>query len=358
MQNISEAKVKKYSVASYGLGSAFIMLSGLVIGLWIVLGPRFNEIFTAKDTDHSIVYVGCGLSSQSKTLDDIWALDMNTYTWQKIETKGDSLSPRTGCVAAYYRGYIIIFGGFYKGMYCNDMYVLNTKTHELNKLNTNGDIPAPRSNPIFQIVNDHLYVWGGYNGEWPHDLSVLTLQTLEWRTYPQTMTPRTSLPSVVYNDNILAFGSSKNSGIICIDTKEKVVKSIPTCGSEPPSNVMNAGMIETNSLLFFYGGKSNTTYTLVYCCDIERKWWFVFHITPDGETTSVTDGRVSEIGLFMLPRIHSFSTFYNEKKREIVGCFGSPYADPPHLFTLQIGYALGVISMRNDMLDILSKTNQ
>ncbi|KFB07853.1 hypothetical protein [Malacoplasma iowae] len=51
MQNISEAKVKKYSIVSYGLGSAFIMLSGLVIGLWIVLGPRFNEIFTAKDTD-------------------------------------------------------------------------------------------------------------------------------------------------------------------------------------------------------------------------------------------------------------------------------------------------------------------
>ncbi len=51
MQNVSEAKVKKYSIASYGLGSAFIMLSGLVIGLWIVLGPRFNEIFTAKDTD-------------------------------------------------------------------------------------------------------------------------------------------------------------------------------------------------------------------------------------------------------------------------------------------------------------------
>ena len=339
------------------------ILSTPYYGIWSIISPSQFKIpqprigmFTIQIPEKGIVYIGCGFSDKNEVLNDIWTLDLNTYSWQQVETTGDVLSPRTGCVSAFYGGYIILFGGYAKGKYYNDMYVINTQTNVLKKLETHGNIPEPRSNPIFQVVNDHLYLWGGYNGEWPQDLYEMELKTLCWKSYKQTTTPRTSLPSVVYRDQIIAFGSSKNSGLLCIDTKLKVVKTIPTTGAEPPTQPMSAGMVIVNHLMFFFGGKSSTKYTLIYCCDLSRKWWFIFHIRPDEDTTTVTDGRISELGLFMLPRLHSFSIVYNEKKREIVGSFGSPYADPPHIFCLQIGIPLAVINMRNDMLDIFAKT--
>jgi hypothetical protein len=91
----------------------------------------------------------------------------------------------------------------------------------------------------------------------------------------------------------------------------------------------------------------------MYACDVTRMWWFVFHIMPDGETVSLADGSVSQLGLFMLPRIHSCAICYAEEKRQIVAFLGYPEKDPPPLFVVSCGEALGVINLRDDMLSAL-----
>jgi hypothetical protein len=79
-------------------------------------------------------------------------------------------------------------------------------------------------------------------------------------------------------------------------------------------------------------------------------WWFVFHVMPDGDSVSIADGSISEMGLFMLPRLHSFGMCYVQERREIMAFLGSPERDPPPLFVVSVGEALSVIHLREDMI--------
>jgi hypothetical protein len=82
-------------------------------------------------------------------------------------------------------------------------------------------------------------------------------------------------------------------------------------------------------------------------------WWFVFHVVPDDDTVVVADGSVSESGLFMLPRIHSFGMCYVKETRQIVAFLGYPEKEPPPIFIVACGEALSVLSLRDDMLGAL-----
>jgi hypothetical protein len=79
-------------------------------------------------------------------------------------------------------------------------------------------------------------------------------------------------------------------------------------------------------------------------------WWFVFHVVPDEMTVTYADGKVDSVGLFMLPRMHSFCMVYVKERREIVSFMGAPLRDPPLLCVVGIGKALSAIHMREDML--------
>lgn len=107
--------------------------------------------------------------------------------------------------------------------------------------------------------------------------------------------------------------------------------------------------------LFFVGGRVKTEpdWTLLYCLDLERMWWFVFFVTPDGDSVTMADGLVRN-GCFLLPRIHSFGLAYSHEKRAIVAFLGCPYTDPPTLFLVSIGEAMGVINLRDDLRAMLS----
>ena len=80
------------------------------------------------------------------------------------------------------------------------------------------------------------------------------------------------------------------------------------------------------------------------------------HVEPDYETVSLADGMVSEFGLFMVPRIHRFAVGYSKEKRAVVATLGYPMREPPPLFMLSMGGALGVIHLRDDMLAALKAT--
>jgi hypothetical protein len=61
----------------------------------------------------------------------------------------------------------------------------------------------------------------------------------------------------------------------------------------------------------------------------------VFHVVPDGETVSIADEQISQSGLFMLPRIHSFGICCEERARQIIAFLGHPEKDLSPLFIIQ-----------------------
>jgi hypothetical protein len=248
---------------------------------------------------------------------------------------------------------LVLFGGYSEPTYFANLHTIDVNTGEVALVKTNGCEPSPRSTPIVAIYSGKFFVWGGFNGDWPTELNVLDFTTMTWVQYPQEQAGRTAVPGVIVGNRLYSYGGSKSGGMLCINLDTFEIKTVSTIGTEPPSSVMGAGMVLVGKYLFFFGGRANNEWTLMYVCDVHKMWWFIFYVEPDGETVSVVDGSVSVVGLFMLPRIHSFGMCYVPETRQIVAFLGHPEKDPPPLFVVSCGEALSIINLRDDLLDAL-----
>ena len=349
------------------------MLRSGFFGIWSLISPSGicpqprKGHFTVHDTLLHRVYIGYGLDINGQTLLDLWMLNTDTYEWTEIplSTNIPDFSSRVGASAVLSRPnpndpenvFLIIFGGYNSPTYFADLHFIRIKTGEIKYIETTGPQPEPRSTPITALYNNKYFVWGGYNGRMISELYVLDIPTREWSVYPQDIQGRTAIPSAVINNKMYSFGSSKKNGIISINLDTNLVQIENDLGSEPPTSVMDAGMCAVDYTLFFFGGKSQADFTLLYACDTRRNWWYVFHTQPDGNSVSQVDGKVTKDGLFMLPRLHGFTLFYNEPKRELVATLGEPMIEPPNINVIYIGDALGVIHLRDDMLDMFHISN-
>jgi hypothetical protein len=328
-------------------------------GVWSVFvsstlgpAPRTGHFCCYDEATHT-AYIGYGLTSDATALFDLWALDAIEYVWRSIPLRGQVPSGRSGTRAALLGDLLYCFGGYVDGTYLGDLHTINVNTGEVALLETSGAAPSPRSTPIVAIYANRLYVWGGFNMESPSELSVLDLETLVWSQHAQEVAGRTAVPGVIVGNILYSYGGSKSGLMVLLNLDRFVLETRETVGAEPPGGVMGAGMVIVDKYLFFFGGRANNDWTLMYACDIGRMWWFVFHVVPDGETVSITDGSISEIGLFMLPRLHSFGMCYVRETKQIVAFLGHPENDPPPLFVVSCGEALSVIHMREDMMAAL-----
>jgi len=314
--------------------------------------PRTGQ-FTCHSKEHDCVYVGYGTSPQGQGFFDLWAFEFNNYTWRRIPLKGDILKPRNGCRAVIHKNSLLVYGGFIDPDYVDDFHTINVVTGEVTLLQTTGDHPGPRSTPLMIIHENKLFLWGGFNGKWPSSLHILDFATMNWVSSETGVSGRTGIPTAIVNGKLYGYGCSRSGGFVVIDPKSESVSVVRADGTPPPCEVMNAGMVRVQDYLIYFGGKTNTDHTLVYACDIHKMWWFVFHVAPDGETTSLADGSVTENGLFQIPKTHSFGLVYCERKREVLAFLGFPSRDPPLLSILSVGDALSILHLRDDMLDSL-----
>lgn len=329
-------------------------------GVWsihnpIKIGPESRTgHFFVNDELNRCCYIGDGILQSGETTFDLWKVSLDTLEWTKIPLYGLNLAPRTGEKAVLYKGVIIVFGGYSEPNYLTDLHAINPQTGEIKMLESNGELPAPRSSPIMEVVNGKVYMWGGFNGNWIDDLNVLDLSTMQWSFYPQNVSGRTNIPSIVFGNHILSYGGSKAGGLLDIDTTTNIVSIVQTSGQAPPPKAMGGGMVLIGDLAVYLGGKTEFQGSLVYACNLSKNWWFVFHVLPDGETVSVEDGFVSDLGLFMIPKFNSFSAVYDEKERSILTFLGEPHALSPVINKIHIANALAHINLREDMISVLN----
>ena len=151
------------------------------------------------------------------------------------------------------------------------------------------------------------------------------------------------------------FGSSKGHGLSEFDPETQSFQPIVCNGAEPPHEIEHSAMCGADEYLFLVGGQSDILNMHIFALDLNRNWWFAFHIRPDMETLSLDDGIINKNGLFMIPREHSATLVYCKENRTLFSLLGSRFGSPPPVFKISIGSALGSLHMRSDMFEILHK---
>lgn len=315
--------------------------------------PRTGH-FTIFDEDNGIIYIGYGTDKHGVPLNDVWKLDINTLKWSKIELYGKKVLGRSGTNGCLIGNKIVLFGGYAQQKYYSDLHEINVTNGETKKIHTKGEKPDKRSSPVVAFYDGNLYVWGGFNGKWPTELSVLDLKNRKWTQYEQGVNGKTSVPYVYANNNLYIYVGAISGGLYKLDFNENKICVQQTYGTEPNCSVVGSGMIKIENYLIVLGGKSKENWTLSYACDLRNMRWFVFYILPDEITLSVNDGYLNENGVFMLPKIYSFSFCYLKNKKQIIGFLGYPMREPSYLFYVNIANALSVLHLQDDMIAMFS----
>lgn len=125
---------------------------------WIVVTPssdiphaRSFHAATEISEERMIIFGGCFSSEhddkEKPFLNDTWIFDNATLKWNKLETMGETPSPRAQCTLTRIAGkkWLILFGGWNGKEWFQDLYLLNLETKEWSKPTTSGKAPSPRS---------------------------------------------------------------------------------------------------------------------------------------------------------------------------------------------------------------------
>ncbi|KAL3860433.1 hypothetical protein ACJMK2_010557 [Sinanodonta woodiana] len=101
---------------------------------------------------------------------DLWVYHIKTRKWEKIDAPGGP-SARSGHRMVNCKKQLIVFGGFHDNIrnykYFNDVYAFNLETYTWTKINPSGNGPAPRSGCVMASFQDNpkILIYGGYSKE-------------------------------------------------------------------------------------------------------------------------------------------------------------------------------------------------
>ncbi|XP_061986715.1 acyl-CoA-binding domain-containing protein 4-like isoform X1 [Populus nigra] len=137
---------------------------------------------------HSVTLVGSrliifgGEDRNRKLLNNVYALDLETMTWDVVATKQTPPAPRFDHTAAINGDrYLLIFGGCSHSIFFNDLHVLDLQTMEWSQPEVQGDLVTPRAGHSGVTIGENWYiVGGGDNKNGCPETLVLNMSKLAW----------------------------------------------------------------------------------------------------------------------------------------------------------------------------------
>uniref|UniRef100_G1RLF4 Kelch domain containing 4 n=2 Tax=Nomascus leucogenys TaxID=61853 RepID=G1RLF4_NOMLE len=98
---------------------------------------------------------------------DLWVLHLATKTWEQVKSTGGP-SGRSGHRMVAWKRQLILFGGFHEStrdyIYYNDVYAFNLDTFTWSKLSPSGTGPTPRSGCQMSVTpQGGIIIYGGYS---------------------------------------------------------------------------------------------------------------------------------------------------------------------------------------------------
>ncbi|XP_023635795.1 acyl-CoA-binding domain-containing protein 6 [Capsella rubella] len=171
---------------------------------------------------HSITLVGSrlfvfgGEDKNRRLLNDLHVLDLETMTWDVVETTQTRPVPRFDHTAATHSDrYLVIFGGCSHSIFYSDLHILDLQTMEWSQPHVQGDVVTPRAGHAGITIDENWYiVGGGDNSTGCLETLVLNMSKLVWSTstnvearHPLASEGLSVCSASVFGENILvAFG--------------------------------------------------------------------------------------------------------------------------------------------------------
>uniref|UniRef100_A0A9L0J8S7 Kelch domain containing 4 n=1 Tax=Equus asinus TaxID=9793 RepID=A0A9L0J8S7_EQUAS len=102
---------------------------------------------------------------------DLWVLHLAARTWEQVRSPGGP-SGRSGHRMVAWKRQLILFGGFHEStrdyIYYNDVYAFNLDTFTWSKLSPSGTGPTPRSGCQMTVTpQGSIVIYGGYSKQGP-----------------------------------------------------------------------------------------------------------------------------------------------------------------------------------------------
>jgi hypothetical protein len=307
------------------------------------------------DESTDIVYIAYGVGAGGRHLNDMWCLNLRTESWKKI-SKG-LLSPRAYPSAVLHCGRMLVFGGACDSVFYGDLHSIDLATGSVLKIATFGDGPSPRTSPMMIGYADQLFLWGGFDGTTQSGVFRVGIGGGEWAHMPGLQAGAPSPVGVGHGDQFFVYNGLAGAGLLEFVPGQCEFRPLACIGAEPSSELSRPALVSVDEHIFLIGGEASSQYMHLFALDVKRLWWFAFHVRPDCDTLSTNDGTVSSVGLFMMPRDHGATVVYSKRTRELVSVLGSRMHEPPPIFKIGIGEALGVVHLRSDMLEMYAATS-
>ncbi|KAK6143923.1 hypothetical protein DH2020_024271 [Rehmannia glutinosa] len=150
-------------------------------------GRYLNDLQVSRG-GQSVTLVGMtlvifgGQDAKRSLLNDLHILDLESMTWDEMDTVGVPPSPRSDHAAAVHADrYLLIFGGGSHATCFNDLHVLDLQTMEWSRPTQQGEIPSPRAGHAGVTIGENWFiVGGGDNKSGVSETVVLNMSTLVW----------------------------------------------------------------------------------------------------------------------------------------------------------------------------------
>jgi len=122
-------------------------------------------------------------------LNDLHALDCDTYTWRQVQTRGEAPQQRANHSSAVLEetNELFIFGGWNGRERLNDIHILNTETGVWTRPFVAGEKPYPRAGMTLTALRSRLYLFGGSgtSSKCFNDLQILDRKEMAWLNVTQ-----------------------------------------------------------------------------------------------------------------------------------------------------------------------------
>ncbi|GAA5809710.1 hypothetical protein MFLAVUS_003123 [Mucor flavus] len=213
--------------------------------------------------EYLYVFGGCDIKMCFNTL---YMLDMDTLTWSKPRTSGQSPPP---CRAHSCTTVEREIGGGDGPNYFNDLYVLNLDTLIWTKPKIEGDPPSPRRAHTTCIWNQKIIIVGGGDGARAladvHTLDVSDPQSLKWYSVRAQGNPpiaRGYHTSNLVKDKLIVYGGSDGhecfSDVHVLDLVSNRWSQIDLDRAVPR---LAHSATQVGSYVFIIGGHDGTRYS-------------------------------------------------------------------------------------------------